>query len=180
MTQNKDRAFRIAHELMPAVNAYLMARTYAELQREIVDTIQRRILETASYYTDENLASREITERKRITEPKYAWMMSDSEFHDYLSDVRHELEAKGYKIEQGHDEPYWSYLCPALCAESLQTDTEHLLIDQAAELLNSGKDFRHTLLCAGMDKYKQFIDLTLKFVINAPGYKAPAIKKEVG
>ena len=44
----------ITQGVKSSVNAYLLARTHAELQRERVDKIQRDILETAEYYTDEN------------------------------------------------------------------------------------------------------------------------------
>ena len=60
---------KITPALKSSVNAYLMARAFAETEREKVDTIQREILETAAYYSDPNL---QLTSRRvageRITD----------------------------------------------------------------------------------------------------------------
>jgi len=170
---NKQRAQKVARELTPIVDAYLMAKAYAELQREKVDAIQRRLLDATEYYPDRTLGRRGITKRERITDPKSTWLMSDTDSNKYLTDLRNELTAAGYTIEDIPDQPYWIYTCPALSAETLQIDAERALIHQAGELLNCGPDFYHRLLCAGLDKLHEFVDLCVKMVVNAPGYKNP-------
>jgi hypothetical protein len=155
-----------------AVNAYLMARTHAELLREKVDKIEREILESGSYFSGPLLAGHAMT--KRITEPSESYLLKESDATDYLLDVKAALIKAGYKIETCPGEPEHYYFCPALTAESLQTTTEHLIIESGAEMLGeNAKDFANRLLCAGMDKYKQFIDLCVKLVVNLPDFKNP-------
>jgi len=163
---------KITQAVKSAVNAYFLARINAEVHRERVDAIQRRLLNETGYYVSKD-HGRYADAHERITEPKNTWLMSDDDSHDYLSDLRDELEKAGYKIDAPLGEPYWSYFCPALTAESLQRDTEHLLIDSAAEMLGEKDDFRHKLLCAGLEKYHKFVDLVCKLVVNSPGFKNP-------
>ena len=49
----------------------------------------------------------------------------------------------------------------------------------ATKMLGEKGDFRHKLLCAGLDKYRQFIDLVVGLVVNAPGFKNPLTGQEV-
>jgi len=156
-----------------AVNAYLLARANAELHREKVDKIAKKILSTATYYADVKHLSRGRIKSERILEHKDCWLMSEDEGHEYFVDLRYELEQSGYKIESTIGDPEWSYCCPALTAECLQTDTEHLVIDSAAEMLGEDETFRNKLLCNGFDSYRKFIDLVVGLVVNTPGFKNP-------
>lgn len=162
-----------------AVNAYLLAKCNADLHRERVDKIQRKILETTSYFTSDEFNRRGM-ERERITDPKMTFLLDEKESHDYFLDVKAELIKAGYEIESLPNEPEWSYYCPALTAESLQTDTEHILIESTAEMLGiDSEGFVHKLLCLGMEKYHAFIDLAVEIVVNAPGFKNPLTNQEV-
>jgi hypothetical protein len=116
---------------------------------------------------------------ERIVDPKLTYLLSDEESVDYLLDLKDELVKAGYDIKPIEGEPEHSYYCPALTAEHLQTKTEHLVIDSMAEMLGEKSDFGHRLLCAGLDKYKQFLDLAVKFVVNSPGFKNPLTLEEV-
>lgn len=163
---------QITQNVKSAVNAYLMARTLAECEREKVDNIARSILETATYLADPKFVARgRVSER--IFKPGEAWMLADEEHHDYLIDLRKALQSAGYVIKSIPGEPEYSYKCPALTAESLQRDVEHLLIEAFCEMIGEKDDLIHNLLCAGMDKYNQFIDLSVKMVVNMPGFKNP-------
>jgi len=162
-----------------AVNAYLMARTYAECEKEKVDSIALELLTTAKYYTDPKFITRARMKSKHITKPKDAWMMTDSEHIDYLIDLKHALRKAGYEIEDIKDEPDHCYKCPALSAEYLQTQAQWLIIDTAGEMLGETGDFQHKLLCAGLDKYHEFIDLVVKMVVNMPDFKNPLTGRKV-
>jgi len=164
---------KVTYAVKSAVNAYLLARTSAELHREKVDKIQRGLLEDTPYYTAEKYLIRGRTEKERITDPKDTWLMSDEESFDYLVDLKHELIKAGYKIESEPGSAENSYSCPALSAEYLQTQTQWLVIDTAAEMLGEKEGFRDSLLCAGLEKYNQFIDLVVKMVVNMPDFKNP-------
>ena len=175
----KMTANDITPAVKSAVNAYLLARTHAEVQRNVIDGIKAELLREACYYTDDKYINRGRTESIRITDPKDDWMLRTDEFHDYLANLRHELENRGYEIKTGPDDvEYWSYYCPALVAENLQRTAENILIDCAAEMMgiDDCKDFRYKLVCAGLDKYRQFIDLVVGLVVNLPDFRNPLMK----
>lgn len=169
-----------APQLIPAVNAYMMARAFAEVQRAAVDKIERRLLAESEYFADKDTPR---ADGQRITEPKQSYLMHDDDFKKYASAVRRELEREGYKIKQGNNrdgslsEDSWNYRCPALVAESLQRQAERVLVEAAASVLNFGEEFTFDkLVCAGMDKLRAFIDLTCRFVVGLPEYKRPELK----
>lgn len=168
---DKAKMKSIAKSLIPTVCEYLAVKAVAEIEREKVDREAVRILMENEYFSTDSRRG----ERERITEKRYDWLMSEEDLHDYLTKLRAALEAIGYQIKQGHDEPAWSYYCPALVAKNALMEVEYRLVDQAAEALEGGADFRHKLLCAGLDEYHKFVDLTLKFVVNSPGF--PKSKK---
>ena len=159
---------KITQDVKSAVNAYLLARTFAELQRERVDIVVKEILTTANYYADPKHKTRG-RKQKTITDPKDTWLLSEAEHVDFLLDLKAALQKAGYTIKT-HEEEH-SYNCPALTAEYLQTKTEWLVVDSAAEMLGENKDFRSTLLCAGLNKYHKFIDLVVGLVVNSPGFQ---------
>lgn len=163
---------KITNSIKSAVNSYLMARTLAECEREKVDTLARGILGTATYHADPKFVTRERTS-ERITDPDKAWMLEVEEHHDYLLDLKKAMQDAGYIIKSIPKEPEYSYNCPALTAYGLQIDAEHLLIDAVAEMLGESSELGHNLICAGLDKYNQFIDLVVKMVVNMPGFKNP-------
>lgn len=168
----------ITQAVKSSVNAYLMARAYAETMREKVDVVYKETLEIFPLYTD--LTSRRISKRRRckperIYDPERMYLSADEETcKEVYADVNHQLRKQGIKPETMPDD-----YCPALTAEHLQTKTEHILIDAAAEMLGETGDFRHRALCLGLDKYKQFIDLVVSLVVNLPDFKNPLTGQEV-
>ena len=163
----------VPQEMKSAVNAYMMARAYAETMRERVDVIQRRLLADTAYFADPEMAERRRVD-ERVTDPKLTFLMKDDEFHDYLIDLKAELKKDGLTVKEYPGDPEYSYGCPALIAEDLQMTTERLVIDTGAAFMGEdGGEFHYKLLCAGMDKYHAFIDLVCKLVVNLPGFKNP-------
>ena len=171
MKQIED--IKISNAVKSAVRAYLLARANAELERERVDRIEQKILESANYHTSPEWVERGRPERN--TDPKKTYLLGENELHDYLFAERHELEKAGYEIKDNPGEPKWSYNCPACVAESLQVKAEHILIEAGAEMLGyeDPKGFIGKLLCAGLEKYRRFIDLIVKMVVNMPDFKHP-------
>lgn len=163
---------QVTQAVKSAVNAYLMARAYAEVQRKKVNVIEIEILNSASYYADPELTTRRNAP-ERITNPKLTYLLKENESIEYLLDVKQALIKNGYDIKPTKGQPEHFYNCPALTAEHLQSKTEWILIDAAAEMLGENGNFRHQLLCAGLDKYREFIDLTVRLVVNMPGFKNP-------
>ena len=97
-----------------AVNAVLMARCIAEVEREKMDKMDEEILQ-AEYFISEHWEP-EIP-RHRITKPKEAYLMNDEDAKDYYAERQKRINAMGYKLPDGH--------CPALCAELVQSTAEH-------------------------------------------------------
>lgn len=166
---------KITQAVKSSVNAYLLARAHAETHREKVDKIQRNLLNTLEYNVDPKWRKghRDVG-FDRITDPKDTYLMRDDQWADYYEELKHDLIKAGYNIQVRANN---SYNCPALVAEDLQRTTERLIIESAAEMLGEKNDLQHTLLCAGLDKYQQFIDLVCKLVVNMPGFKNPLTKQ---
>jgi len=153
-----------------AVNAVLLARAHAEVIRAQVHAIESAILAEAPLYVSAEHAEGRTDER--ITEPGKVWLtdLESPQYKEHQAETNKRLRAAGLKPDSMPDNH-----CPACVAECLQSDAEHLLIHCAAEMLEAGdgKEFHHKLLCAGMEKYRKFIDLICGLVVNLPGYCNP-------
>ena len=157
-----------------SVRAYLLARCYAEVMREKVNTVYCEALEIIPLYED-RAQLRDPSRQKpktRIYDVKQMYLSTDEETcKEVYEDVNFHLKKKGIKpAEMPEDQ------CPACVAEHLQTKTEWLIIDSAAEMLGEKGDFQNRLLCAGIDKYHKFIDLVVGLVVNLPDFKNPLTK----
>ena len=151
-----------------SVNAYLMARARAEVMTEKVDAVYEDILTETPLYAD--LEMRGHDEPFQILKPKDMYLSTDEDFcAEVYAEANKRLREMGLKpddMPDGH--------CPALVAQNLQRDCEWLIIDNAAEMLGyDGKELHHKLLCAGLEKYHQFIDLVCKLVVNLPDFENP-------
>ncbi len=164
---------KVTKALKSAVNAYLMARANAEVHRERVSIISRKILQRALYYTDTNKFPRLVKER--ITDPELTYLLSDEQASEFLITVKTALLDAGYDIKPIKGEPQHMYTCPALVAEHLQHMTERVLIETAAEILGEDKEFISGL---DLDHYHKLIDLVVGLVVNLPGYKSPILPKK--
>ena len=146
-------------ELIQAVNAYLMAKAYAQVMRERVDAVHREILTECPIYADRD-------EGQQILRSHDLYLCSNEALcADFFAEANHRLRKLGIKPADMADNH-----CPALVAENLVCKTANFLADV------SGRPFgvtAHKLLCAGMAKFDEWIELNCKFVVNSPGYKAP-------
>lgn len=159
MNFTKERvqtARQVAVSLMPHVNAVLMARAHAQLMREKISAMHAEVLDYLDVRDDAG---------QRITDPTKAWHMDDRYSKEVYAEYDKRNREAGYKLKPGH--------CPALIAEGLQVTAEHNLVIAASEFFPEVTIDR--LLCAGLDKYRKFIDLTIRLAVNAPGYKQPKI-----
>jgi diphthamide synthase subunit DPH2 len=172
----KPTTKNVPEDLKKAVEAYMLARAYAELQREAVDAIERRILAENQHRIDPEHVRRGMEKDKVILEPKNVYLMGEKQWQFFLSDVRQELEKAGYKIEQAKDSTaYWSYICPALSAESVQRDAERLVIACAAQWLGMTPEQGDKISRCffGLDQRQRFIDLNVSLVVSLPDFKKP-------
>jgi len=153
-----------------AVNAYLMARVYAETIREEVDEVYKETLGIFPLYTD--AFTRHNQKVERILDVNRMYLSKDEETcKNVYTDANFQLRKRGIKPDVMSDDE-----CPALVAENIQLKTQWLICDTAAEMMGldfDGKELNHRLLCMGLEKYKEFIDLIVGLVVNLPGFKNP-------
>lgn len=163
--------------MFSAVNAYLVARAYAETVRAEVDAIQRDILETGTYRASDRAIGRGRSER--ILEPKDTWLMADDDFIDFMLDMKERLKEAGYPIAGEDPERPHSYNCPALVAENLQRDCEVLVIHATAKMIGveDPERFRLQFCRLPLENYRRFIDLAVTAVVKHPDFKSPLDKE---
>jgi len=160
--------------LKSSVNAYLIARAFAETMREKVNEVYKESLSIHPLFED-FMSERRNGANKRILDVDKMYLSTDeATCKEVYADVNYVLKEKGIKPDDMPDDH-----CPALVAEELQRKTEKLIIDSAGEMLGfdfDGKELSHRLLCLGLEKYRQFIDLCVGLVVNLPDFKSPLAK----
>lgn len=145
---------RMAATLKPHVDTLLAATAIAELERDRVDAIQRKVLANMGY---------------SHVEPKYAWQLADdtaAEYHKRLNE---------WHLADGFEDAAKGY-CPALCAEHTKTQAEWALISAAEEFFPDATNDR--LLCGtakmgGLETRQKYLDLLIGLVVNQPDYTNP-------
>ena len=156
---NNLTAESVTSEIKSLVGSWLKAKAYADVTRNKIDAIHRQILQEKPVFSDDGI---------QLLLAKDLYLSSDDEackrFYDE-ADVR--CKAQGYNnLKPGQ--------CPALIAEDMLRKIEWAIFD-AWEPVLGVEDLQHRTLCLGIDKYKWFIDLTVKLVISLPGFKKPKL-----
>jgi len=158
----------ITDELKSAVNAYLMARAYAETMRSSIDEIQRAILEECPLTNGLEIEHGEPP--RAITEPKHTYLCTDeAQLEDYYAECDKREREAGLKPETMEKD-----YCPALVARSMQSNTERLVIECGMRMLGID-DIRITAIYG--EKRRRFIDLLVRLVVNMPDFKNPMTGK---
>ena len=166
----KPNATEIAASLEPHVNTLLLATAAAQLERERVDKIQRRVLAEGNYY-GRRPSCTGPSEQFRVTEPADAWHMDKQSAEAYHARLNAIHLAEGFaQAAEGH--------CPALTAERMQTEAEWALIAAAKEWFPGVTNNR--LLCGtktmgGLECRQKYLDLLVGLVVNSPGYTKPSL-----
>ena len=148
------------------VNAVLLAMTLAQVERERMNKLDRELLAATAYNVAPEFAHGRPIER--ITDPKLAYLMGDEDAAEYHAERQQRIDAMGYRLPRGH--------CPALCAEEVQREAESVLI--GAALVFFPTCTQDSLLCAGLGKHGQYVDLLVRMIVNAPGYMAPKMLRK--
>lgn len=167
-----QRQKEILRGLQSCVNAYLLAKTHAEFWREKMTDWERQELARYEYKADPKWHERNSRFPVRITNPKDTHLLAQpDDWNAFFEERQHFVDSLNVPgLKPGN--------CPACVAECLQRDTEHLLIETAAETLPElGNVTVDALLCAGLDAYHKMINLVVCMVISLPGWKAPVIAK---
>lgn len=162
MTTSK---FTPTPEMISAAKAVFMAMAYTETVREVIEPVQKRLLQENNYKIDFNRftrTERDVEEMKKTVgeycrDWKYLYLIFDEDMSDlmnkahyqYTNVLKFEVERVGY--------------CPLLCAESLERDAKRLLVDIMQPITKlSAED----VLCApkALENYYKLIDLTLRLL----------------
>lgn len=163
--EHKAKAKAMSVALVRHVNTLLLAMTLAKIERERVDKIQRKVLEEGIYTGRERPDMKQF----RVTDPKRSYLMDDHSLKLYFARLNAIHLAEGFaKAAEGH--------CPALTAETLQTEAEWALMEAAEEFFPQVTNNR--LLCGvkgkdGLTLRREYLDLLIGLVVNAPGYVPP-------
>lgn len=162
----KAKARKLADAVRPFVDTLLLATATAELERERVDKIQRKVLAESVYVG----ATRDDSGATfRVTEPKDSWQMTTADSAKYLSTLDAIHLAEGFaKAADGY--------CPALTAENLKLKAEWALITAAEPFfdITNGQ-----LVSAGKGKRAKYLELLIGLVVNMPGYRSPLKGKAI-
>jgi len=154
----------VTPEVVQAGYAYIAALAFTKTIAEIVNPIEAEVLADFELFND--LSVKHGLDRQRITDPNDLYLSEDEEVGlEYYAAVDQRLRAAGVKPDDMPAEH-----CPLLVAEHEQTKAEWALIEAAAKMLGDDdpKGFNHRLLCQehGLEKRREFIELTAKLVVN--------------
>ena len=165
----------VTPELKSCVNIYMMLLAKAQTIRKHVDKIQRGILAECPLTCGHREDIGKDTPEK-IIDPENVYLCEDKDrLEDYYAECDKRERAEGLK-PASMERDY----CPALVAEHDVVKSQWLLFDAAARMLGldfDGKELNNTLLCMGLQKHQEFIDLCCKLIVNAPDYVNPLTGK---
>ena len=164
MTTKTPTPKAVVKAVKPAVNALLLATVLADMERERVDAIQRKLLSEEIYYGTNGPG-----EKVRVTDPKVSYWMDKVSSEKYFARLNGIHLAEGFeKAAEGH--------CPALTAESLKSDAERALIAAAEPFIGISSEALWSAK-GGLEKRREYLDLLIKLVVNSPGYRSPMPKR---
>jgi hypothetical protein len=168
-TKERVAELAVRPDIVALVNLCLVARTIAELTREKVDAAERQVLAECPLPWSAECRERGLVPKDaghRITDIKHVYLAEKECRSEHYQALSHKLRADGVKPPEMPEE--W---CPALCAESVQTDTERDLIKLTWREYTGRAEDPPTVLCG--DRRKKWLDLWIGLVVEAPGYKQP-------
>jgi hypothetical protein len=165
----KPRIEDITPEIKSAVGTYLLAKAYAQTMREAVNLIHREILVECPIFADDT-ERRGNHKGKQILSSGQLYLCSNEALcDDFYAESNTRLRKVGLKPDAMPDDH-----CPALVAENLERLAAQSLIE-SAQVVFHGLTVQK-LLCAGLDKYNQYIDLLCRLVVSMPDFKAPILR----
>jgi hypothetical protein len=160
-------------EVKSLVNAFLLQKTIVDVTREEVNSVYAEILQKIEIFTDAFPESKRH-KLERIFDHDKMYLSKDEDAAAKIYDEADRiLKQRGIKPESmEHD------YCPALVAEEKLRKIEHALIDA------TGRNFGVTVTkllsgINGLKNYDNWIDLSVKAVVNMPGFVNPLTGKKL-
>ena len=147
------RKFQPTPTMVTAAQVVFLSMAFVQTIRPIVLKYQTEILAKGQWHIRPEFATR--LGDTVILDPKDSYLMSDKDFAKY--DAQCKLARVNANLHVDKEEH-----CPLLIAEDLQRQAEHALV--AAMMFELPTVTLDKLLQAGMDKYKEYVDLTLRLL----------------
>lgn len=146
--------------LVECVNTYLRAKAFARLEAERVAPIHAELLRVWK-----PMETRNGRPEKPVTDWKRLYLCEDDDLcKDLFADMDRMYREAGWKdLKPGE--------CPALIAENLVTKAGWAIIEAMRQWFPDVT--ADSLLCAGLEKYRRYIDLAVGLVVNHPKYRKP-------
>jgi hypothetical protein len=159
-TENKaPQPFKPTAEMIAAAEAVFVAVAFEETIRPIVEGYKRKILAEREWHmSPDTRASMRRTGDKpidtRITDIRYAWLMSDADFAEYARLCNAARIAANLVVEsEAH--------CPLGVAEEITRQAKRKLCDVMADV--SGVDVEK-IRTMKIEHYEHYVDLTLRLL----------------
>lgn len=144
--------FNPTPSMIQAAETLFLAMAYEQMLRPTVEEYHRKNLKLVGY---------------GHLELKYDWTMPDLTFAEYNALNKASRDEIGLQVDDPEK-------CPLLVAEHLVSQAQNALIDIMEPL--TGLD-AHRLLCCGLDKYREYVELTLRLL--SPFCKNPLTGEKI-
>lgn len=165
------KQFQPTSEMISAAKAVFLAMAFVETVKPIVKGYQTAILEKHRFLIDPNLLKIDGfgDEDPVILVPERTFLMNADDFNVYIQETYEARDKAGLTVDQPD-------FCPLLVAEELLRKAEAALIETMKPVTKLTGDH---LLCAGLDKYEKYIDLTLRLLAPFVGNSSDILKTKV-
>ncbi len=141
----------------------LKVQAFLGVVREQVDAIERRILSETDYQYDPKYGR-----TGPLTDPALTYLICKDQWDEYFGKRQSEVVKLGYPIPLDH--------CPRCVAENREREIKQRIAGIGARALD-GMNLERLLRNGTL--LDEFVVLSVKMVINAPGFVAPTIGDEV-
>jgi hypothetical protein len=168
-TENKaPQPFKPTTEMIAAAEAVFVAVAFEQTVRPIVEGYKRKILAERDWHMspDTQVGMRRTGDKPidtRITDIKYAWLMSDADFAEYARLCNAARIAANLVVESDAH-------CPLGVAEEVTRQAKRKLAEVMAGVSGIAPE---TISTMRMEHYEHFVDLALRllapFVASAVG-----------
>ncbi len=142
--------FKPTAEMFNAAQTLLEAMAFKETIRPIVEGYEQKILD--------EMRPLDRYEGELITDLRYTYMMPDDIFKIYDRRCRKARDKAGLHVENDG-------FCPLLVADTFVVDATRTLVEIMEPTF---KVSHHALLCSGLDKFHEYVDLMLKMLVSHP------------
>lgn len=147
--------------MVDAGSSLVMAMAFEQTIRPIVEAYESAILKEGQWKIRPDFA--DMMGERVITNRNQAYLMAEEDWQKFWTRCKEERDKAKLKVEH-------SETCPLLAAETMVRDCEAVLIDSLAPIT---KMTNADSLLLGLDKRRQYIDLSMRLIV--PFIKNPLL-----